>query len=252
MARTVVWFSCGAASACAAKIALQKYPDACIVYCNTMKTEHADNARFFDDVEKWLGVPIMVIESDKYRTVDDVFEKTHYMAGIKGARCTTEMKKIPRFNFQLPDDLHIFGLCADELKRIKLFEENNPELRLEWILRDADITKDDCYQLLKDAGIALPIMYSLGFKNNNCIACVKATSPKYWDRVRRYFPEIFIRRCEQSRSLGVRLVRYHGERIFLDELPNPVVYKKRFKKESEDEDIECGPVCLGNLAEEKS
>ncbi len=241
--RTVVWFSCGAASACAAKLA---GPDATVVYCNTMESEHADNARFFDDVQRWIGIPITVIESQKYKNVDDVFEKTRYMAGIDGARCTTEMKKIPRFDFQLPDDLHIFGLCADEQKRIALFEANNPELRLSWTLRDAGVTKENCYQVLRDAGIALPAMYGLGFKNNNCIGCVKATSPKYWDKVRRYFPEVFATRCLQSRSLGVRLTRYHGERIFLDQLPNPVVYKKRFKKESVEDDIECGPVCVAS------
>jgi len=37
--------------------------------------------------------------------------------------------------------------------------------------------------------------------------------------IRRDFPEVFQRRCEQSRELNVRLTRLHGERIFLDELP---------------------------------
>ena len=81
-------------------------------------------------------------------------------------------------------------------------------------------------------------MYSLGFKNNNCIGCVKATSAKYWDMVRRHFPEVFQRRAKQSRDIGVRLVRYHGVRMFLDELPDPITDK------TPEEDIECGPICL--------
>lgn len=235
-----MWFSCGAASACAAKLAVDKYghENTHVVYCNTLATEHPDNVRFMADVEKWIAHPVEIISSDKYATIDEVFEKERYMAGIKGARCTVEMKKIPRFEYQQYGDLHIFGLTKDESGRIKRFVENNPDLRLEWNLRDGDVTKEECYQLLTDGGIALPVMYSLGFKNNNCIGCVKATSPKYWDLVRRHFPIVFWRRAKQSRDLGVRLVRYHGVRMFLDELPDPITDK------TPQEDIECGPICL--------
>lgn len=61
--RVVVWFSCGAASAVAAYLAIQKYGDsAVIVNCDTLSSEHPDNLRFFYDVEVWLkrsigGVP---------------------------------------------------------------------------------------------------------------------------------------------------------------------------------------------------
>lgn len=49
--RTLVWFSCGAASAVAAKLAVQKYGAACeVVYCDTLSTEHPDNGRFLTDV----------------------------------------------------------------------------------------------------------------------------------------------------------------------------------------------------------
>ena len=239
MNRIVVWFSCGAASACAAKMAVDKYghDDVHVVYCNTLASEHPDNKRFLDDVSNWINHPIEVISSEKYATVDEVFEKTRYMSGIKGARCTVEMKKVPRFDYQLSTDTHIFGLTYDEEKRIKRFIENNPELYLEWNLRDAGIDKDACYIILQEAGIMLPAMYGLGFKNNNCIGCVKATSAKYWDRVRKNFPEVYTRRAELSRRLGVRLVYYHGKRIFLDELPDPITDK------TPEEDIECGPIC---------
>ena len=242
MARVVVWFSCGAASAVAAKLAVERYgPDVHVVYCNTLQSEHPDNLRFLKDVERWLGISIEIIRSTKYENVDEVFEQTRYMAGIKGARCTVELKKVPRFNYQLPDDIHIFGLTADEGKRIRTFEHNNPELNLEWILREQGIMKEMCYRRLRDAGITLPTMYSLGFKNNNCIGCVKATSAVYWDRVRTHFPDIYARRAAQSRAIGVKLVRYHGTRIFLDELPAKITDRRK------EEDIECGPVCAQEL-----
>ena len=79
-------------------------------------------------------------------------------------------------------------------------------------------------------------MYRLGFENNNCIGCVKATSPAYWNLTRKNFPERYRQRAEQSRRLGVRLVRYKGVRIFLDELPEDATEKIT-------EDLPGGPQC---------
>lgn len=236
MNRMVVWFSCGAASAVAAKLAVQTYGDACeVVYCDTLSTEHPDNKRFFEDVQRWIGKTITVIRSAKYASIDDVFEKTKYMAGIAGARCTTEMKKIPREVWQRESDTHIFGYTSDEEKRAAAFEKNNPALAVEWLLIDRGVTKADCLLLLAEAGIALPLMYSLGFDHNNCIGCVKATSPGYWNRTRQHFPAVFARRAAQSRKIGARLVRIGGVRRYLDELP--------LDADAPDDDIECGPVC---------
>lgn len=238
--RIVVWFSCGAASAVAAKKAVEKYGRlAEVVYCDTMPSEHSDNKRFFADVEKWIGQEIKVISSKDYKTVDEVFEKTRYMAGIHGARCTTEMKKIPRFNFQRPRDVHIFGFTFDEEKRINRFRENNPDLKTEMILYDERVKKDDCYRIIFAAGIKRPVMYELGYNNNNCIGCVKAGSARYWNMIRRDFPGVFKRRCKQSRELGVKLVKMNGERIYLDELPKDHLSAEPL------EDISCGPDCGG-------
>lgn len=237
--RVIVWISFGAASAVAAKLALEKYGPATVtlVYCDTSASEHSDNVRFSRELEKWLGKPILGIRNLQFRTVDEVFSQHRYMSGPKGARCTVEMKKKPRFAFALPDDVHVFGFTADEKRRITDFEQRNPELRLSWILRDQNIGKQGCYRILSDAGIDLPLMYLLGFDNNNCLGCVKATSPWYWDMIRHHFPEVFKRRCEQSRAIGCRLVEYQGKRIFLDELPYGPF--KKYGKES----ISCGPEC---------
>lgn len=235
--RMLAWFSCGAASACAAKLAVDAYGDDCtVVYCDTMSNEHPDNARFFADVERWIGRPITVIRSDKYQDINNVFERTRFMSNRKGARCTTELKKLPRLAFQTERDTHIFGYTFEEQRRAESFEAHNPALVVEWLLIELRMSKADCLEMLRDAGIALPAMYALGFNNNNCIGCVKATSPRYWNRVRRLFPLVFELRARQSRLLGVRLARVNNVRIFLDELPENA-------DGPEDEDIDCGPVC---------
>ena len=83
--------------------------------------------------------------------------------------------------------------------------------------------------MVESRGVKLPEMYRLGFQNNNCIPCVKATSPDYWALVRKTHPAEFARMVKLSRDLGVRLARIKGERVFIDEIPqdwpttNPIV-----------------------------
>lgn len=239
--RILVWFSCGGPSAVAAKLAIEKYSSAyevLIVNCDTRPSEHTDNYRFSREVEAWLGQPIIYLRNDKYADVDDVVKKERYMSGNKGAKCTTVLKKVPRFRFQLPDDIHVFGYTYEERgRRRRDFESNNPELTLWWLLIMEKYTKADCLRVLAAAGIEQPAMYRLGFDNNNCPGCLKASGMWYWDMVRTHFPAVFQKRVEQSRELGVRLVRVKGKRVFLDELPQGPFKKPRREK------LSCGPEC---------
>jgi hypothetical protein len=68
------------------------------------------------------------------------------------------------------------------------------------------------------AGLEPPRVYAMGYPNANCIGCVKATSPTYWNHVRQQHPAVFAERAEQSRRLNVRLVRVKGQRVLLDDL----------------------------------
>jgi hypothetical protein len=91
------------------------------------------------------------------------------------------------------------------------------------VLIDAGITKQGCLDMVVAAGIGPPESYALGYPNANCRGCIKMTSPTGWNLVRRVDPEVFVSRCTQSRRLGVKLVRYKGKRIYLDELPADAV-----------------------------
>jgi hypothetical protein len=106
-------------------------------------------------------------------------------------------------------------------------------------LIDLEITKQGCFDILLREGIRLPHIYSLGFPNANCIGCVKSASPTYWNLVRKTFPKVFKQRCETSKKIGAKLVKYKGERIFLHELPADA--KGRNLKEY---DFECGIFCI--------
>lgn len=221
--KVISWFSCGAPSAVMTKILLKEYPDTRIAYCDT-GSEHPDNMRFLMDCEKWFGRKVEGLKGD-YDSVDEVIDDRKYLAGINGAPCTAELKRVPRLRYQEMDDIQAMGYTTDERKRAKRFTKNNPELNVIYPLIKMGMSEYDCHALLREIGIELPVMYKLGFRHNNCLGCVKSGSAKYWDLTRRHFPEVFQRRCEQSRKYGARLLQMKSEetgefeRYFLDELP---------------------------------
>jgi hypothetical protein len=67
-----VWFSCGVASAVAAKKTIEKYGEThnILIVNNPVKNEHPDNLRFLADVETWLGQKIIKATNDKYPNAD--------------------------------------------------------------------------------------------------------------------------------------------------------------------------------------
>lgn len=223
-----VWFSCGAASAVAAKLTLKRYGDICDVRVvnNPVMEEDEDNRRFLADVQEWLGVDIEDARSSKYplASAEDVWDRRGGMAFPHGAPCTQHLKKEARQQWEARNkpDWHVFGFGAEERERHNMFTLTERANVLP-ILIDAGMTRQDCYEYVVGAGLTPPRIYDLGYPNANCIGCVKATSPTYWNHVRKVHPEVFARRAEQSRRLGAKLVRVKRERIFLDELDPTVV-----------------------------
>jgi len=111
--RVISWFSCGAASAVATKIAIQKYPYMEIVRC-WIAEEHPDNERFAADCEKWFGKQIITLQNDKYAgSIYNVFTQRKYISGIGGAPCTYELKKRVREQYQKPTDVHVLLNAAE-------------------------------------------------------------------------------------------------------------------------------------------
>lgn len=234
----VVWFSCGVASAVAAKITLQKHKNVRIVYCPVIE-EDQDNLRFKKDIEKWLGVKIETAINSKWPKCSavEVWEKGNFMSNIYGADCTKQLKKGARYEWETlyRPDWHVLGFTVDEKSRYDRFIKTERDNVLP-ILIDAGITKQECFNIVNDAGIKRPNIYDLGYPNANCIGCVKATSPTYWNHVRKVHPEIFEHRAKQSRKIGCRLVRVKNKRLFLDELdPNTKGNKMK--------NFECGIFC---------
>jgi len=216
MTRTVVWFSSGAASAVAAKIAVTSRDNVHLVYIDT-GAEHPDNTRFTADVAAWCDAPIETLKSDRYDDTWQVWEKRRYLNGPTGALCTAELKKRPRFAYQHPDDVQAFGYTAEEAKRADRFSEQNPGVDLWTPLIERGLGKTDCLTIIERAGIELPVMYRLGYRNNNCIGCVKG-GLGYWNKIRVDFPDVFDRMARLERDIGATCSRDDDGAVWLDEL----------------------------------
>lgn len=230
--RTIVWWSTGAASAIACLLTLRDTPDAIIARCET-NNEDPDNYRFEGDVMRRLNHSPVLLRSDEYEDVWDVWQKKRFMSSPKGAPCTSAMKVKPRLAFQLPTDIHVFGYTADrhDQDRFEQLRKTYFELTVKAPLIEAGITKAASLAMVERMGIKLPRTYAMGFHNANCMGtgCVKATSPDYWSLYRHHFPEQFARTAAYSREIGCRLARINDERIFIDQIPadwpmtNPIV-----------------------------
>lgn len=209
----VAWFSCGCSSLVASKLS---NPDK-VIYIH-VSNQHSDTLRFLEDAKRVLG-DIEILQSNRYASVDDVIERTKYINGAYGARCTLELKKRVRQEWECEHwDKHtyVWGFDIDEIDRAQRTIESMPEFEHEFPLIKNRLSKEDCHALCQKWGIKRPVMYDMGYPNNNCIGCVKG-GKGYWNKIREDFPEVFSRRAKQERKIQRSCIKG----VYLDELePN--------------------------------
>jgi hypothetical protein len=240
--RIISWFSCGASSAIATKLALEENKrgenlEFVIAYTEVIE-EHPDNKRFLKDCENWFGQEVRILKNEFYGgSIYKVFEK-NYMRTPYGSPCTRALKKQVRVSFQRADDIQVFGYTVEEMKRIKRFVDNNNDAIVWPILSEKGLTKGDCLAILQNVGIELPAMYRLGYDHNNCIGCVKG-GMGYWNKIRVDFPETFHRMAKLEREKGCTVIKG----VWLDELD-----PGRGKGIPEPK-IECGIFCLAAMGD---
>ena len=237
--RIVCWFSCGAASAVATKIAISELKEGqelIIAYTEVIE-EHPDNKRFLADCEKWFGRKIFILGNDKYeRSIYKVFEK-QFIKTPKGSPCTRTLKKSVRQKFEQVNDRQVFGYTAEEQTRLDRFIDANNDVDIWTPLIDKGLGKEDCLAMLKNAGIELPIMYKLGYHNNNCIGCVKG-GMGYWNKIKVDFPEHFDKMA--------KLERFKNQKVFKDRFLDEL--KPTDGNYPSEPNIECSIFC--QMAEE--
>jgi hypothetical protein len=242
--RIVCQFSCGAASAVAAKLALAQHGATHeVVFVNAfIAEEHADNRRFLADCEQWLGHPITVLRDTAYgASTDEVWRRRRYIKGQYGAPCTKTLKRDLLATFSRPTDVMVLGFTCEEEDRYNQWIDANATVKAWAPLIERGISKADCLALIHRAGIALPAMYLLGYQNANCIGCPKG-GEGYWNKIRRDFPQRFeaVAAIQEAIGPGAYFFRDRetGERYGLRQLPPN---KGRYEDEP---DISCSFFCL--------
>jgi len=234
--RVISWFSCGAASAVATILAAIKYGQIEAVYCRVVE-EHEDNLRFIDDFTQVTGIPVKVIVDEKHQgSIYEVFTKRGFIKNQYGAPCTMILKKDMRKAYQQPNDIQVFGYTVEEQDRADRFIDGNNDVNDDFILIHNKVTKQDCYAHLTKLGLRLPVMYHLGYSNNNCIGCVKG-GMGYWNKIRKDFPDRFEKMAKLERLIGHAVNKDESGPVYLDQLePN----RGRFKA---DMPADCGFTC---------
>jgi len=172
-----------------------------------------------------------------------VFLKRGFIKNQYGAPCTMVLKKDMRKAYQLPTDVQIFGYTSEEQDRVDRFIDSNNDVDAYFPLMDLGITKGDCYSFVRKLGIELPVMYRLGYNNNNnCIGCVKG-GMGYWNKIRVDFPKQFKRMAQLERQINHAINKEGSGKtmkpVFLDELDPTRGRMSLF----EDMPADCGFIC---------
>ena len=202
----IAWWSGGITSAVACWWAIQTFKNVEIVMLDTKGNEHPDTYRFLKDCETLYNQKIKIISSDKYDSIQDVWERFTSLNSAHGAICSSELKREVRNKYQ---DLtkhwaQIFGFEYDksQMKRHFNMRRNYPEINVISPLIDLKMDKADCKAWFRYRNIEIPETYKLGYENNNCFVtgCVQG-GLGYWGKIKREDPEKFGKMAELEHKL---------------------------------------------------
>ena len=206
--------------------------------------QHPDSMRFVHDVEKVINRKVTILKSADFDNVEAVIKKYKYINSPYGAPCTGMLKKAVRKKWEnqhLQYHLvYVWGMDASEKRRADSIIKNFPEFEHEFPLIEKNMSKQDCHAMMEQIGIKRPIMYDMGYNNNNCLGCVKG-GKGYWNKIRMDFPKVFAGRAKLERDIGHSCI--NG--VFLDEL------KLNEGRMSEEIMQDCSVMCYIALAEAK-
>lgn len=185
--------------------------------------QHEDSIRFIKDIENAIGKEVEILRSKQYRTVE---ECVLAFGGFRNpynsfAPCTNWLKKRVRKQWEEEhqdyDLTYVWGFDLKEKNRAERTVEANPQANHEFPLIEKNLSKEEVHGLFeRNFDFKRPLMYDLGYPNNNCIGCVKGGAG-YWNRIRKDFPEVFEQRSKLERKVGHSILKVG----YLDELdPN--------------------------------
>ena len=214
----VCWMSAGVSSFIAGYLVRETVDE--FIYID-IADQHPDSLRFIKDCEKVLGKPIKILRSSEYDSVESAIRSAGVIRMVSGfAPCTAWLKKRVRKQWELEHSdyeiTYVWGFDPNEKRRAENVADTMIEFNHECPLIDNTLLKQDCHAIAAELGIKRPVMYDMGYNNNNCIGCVKG-GMGYWNKIRVDFPEVFESRAKLERDVNSSCITG----CFLDELdPN--------------------------------
>jgi 3'-phosphoadenosine 5'-phosphosulfate sulfotransferase (PAPS reductase)/FAD synthetase len=214
---TVSWFSAGVSSAVATKLAINEIDR--IIYTH-IEDQHPDTMRFVKDCEQWFGKEIEVLQSP-LKNVETACLSAGgkgYITGRGFSPCTKYLKRDVRkqWEYEQPIDVqlrYVWGMDYGEKSRCEGICLSCPNQQHLFPLVEKKMSKVQAHEVLAASGIKRPVMYELGYHNNNCIMCVRG-GMGYFNKNRIDFPEEFAARARLERVIGASCIKG----VYLDEL----------------------------------
>ena len=214
----VCWVSAGVSSFIAGYLVRDTVDE--FIYID-VADQHPDSLRFIKDCEKALEKPIRILKSTEYKCVGDVCRAHRFVNSAHGAKCTEVLKKRVRKKWEWEHQdyaiTYVWGMDLNESLRAERIIEGMPQFDHEFPLIDRSLTKHDAHGICAQLGIKRPVMYDMGYANNNCVGCVKGGAG-YWNKIRVDFPAVFEDRAKMEREIGHSILHNAEGMIFLDEL----------------------------------
>lgn len=243
--RVVARFSCGAASAVATKIAIERYGDRVDIVNAFVAAEHADNRRFLADCERWFGYSITVLRDTKYDADPlKVWWSKRFIAGRAGAPCSKVLKGEVLDAYR-PWAPMVLGYTSEESGRLDRFIDANAGRTVIAPLIEEGLTKDDCFEIVEGAGLVLPVPYLQGFDNSNCLECPKG-GLGYWKHIDRYYPENYEKVAQLQDVLGPSSYflsdRRGGKRVRISLRMLRTIDEPKWRIQDEPA-VQCGGLC---------
>jgi hypothetical protein len=149
-----------------------------------IQDQHPDSIRFIKDCEKAIGKEIQILKSSEYNCVEDCVRA---FGGFRNpyngfAPCTNYLKKRVRKEWEEQHKdyelTYVWGFDLKEKIRAERTIEGNPQAKHIFPLIDKGLSKEDVHGLFERTfDFPRPVMYQLGYANQNCVGCVKGV----WD-----------------------------------------------------------------------
>lgn len=188
--------------------------------------QHPDSMRFISDCEKALDRQIKIIRSEEYRNVEECIRTFGSVRNVNSYfyPCTNWLKKRVRKRWEAEhageDITYVWGMDVNERHRAYRIVEGMPDFKHEFPLIERNLTKANAHGILDTLNIKRPLMYDIGYNNNNCVGCVRG-GIGYWNKIRKDFPDVFEQRAKMERDIGNTILHDKNGQIWLDELdPN--------------------------------